>query len=210
MELLKSLEWRYATKKMNGKPVAEDQVEQVLKAIQLAPTSMGLQPFTVLVVKDLSLREKIKNVAYQQSQITDGSHVLVFAAWSNISVEQVDAYLNNIAQTRGVEVSSLDGFRKNMVDLITKQSEEQNFQWAARQTYIAFGTAIAAAAELRIDATPMEGFDPAAVDEILGLKERGLRSVTLLPLGYRDEEQDWLSKAPKVRRDKKELFLELA
>jgi nitroreductase/dihydropteridine reductase len=210
MELLKSLEWRYATKKMNGKPVNEDQVEQVLKAIQLAPTSMGLQPFTVLVVKDLSLREKIKNVAYQQSQITDGSHVLVFAAWSNISVEQVDAYLNNIAQTRGVEVSSLDGFRKNMVDLITKQSEEQNFQWAARQTYIAFGTAIAAAAELRIDATPMEGFDPAAVDEILGLKELGLRSVTLLPLGYRDEEQDWLSKAPKVRRDKKELFLELA
>lgn len=210
MELLKSLEWRYATKKMNGKPVNEDQVEQVLKAIQLAPTSMGLQPFTVLVVKDLSLREKIKNVAYQQSQITDGSHVLVFAAWSNISVEQVDAYLNNIAKTRGVEVSSLDGFRKNMVDLITKQSEEQNFQWAARQTYIAFGTAIAAAAELRIDATPMEGFDPAAVDEILGLKELGLRSVTLLPLGYRDEEQDWLSKAPKVRRDKKELFLELA
>ena len=206
MELLNALEWRYASKKMNGQQVPEEKVERILEAIRLAPSSMGLQPYTVLVITDPELKKQILPIANNQQQIVDSSHLLVFAAWDKITPEHVDDYVNLTATTRNIPVESLDQF-KNMLVSISKRPQQENNEWAARQSYIAFATGIAAAAEERVDATPMEGFNNADLDVLLGLKEKGLRSITLLPLGYRDSENDWLAKFPKVRREKEKLFI---
>lgn len=206
MELLDALQWRYASKKMNGQQVPEEKVERILEAIRLAPSSMGLQPYTVLVIKDGELKKQILPIANNQQQVVDASHLLVFAAWDNITPEHVDDYINLMAETRNVPVESLDQFKAALLR-IAGRSAEENFQWTARQSYIAFATAIAAAAEEHVDATPMEGFNSAALDDLLGLKEKGLRSITLLPLGYRDAENDWLANSPKVRREKEKLFV---
>jgi nitroreductase len=206
MELLNALEWRYASKKMNGKKVPEEKVERILEAIRLAPSSMGLQPYTVLVITDPEVKKQILPIANNQQQIVDSSHLLVFTAWNKITPEHVDDYVNLTASTRNITVESLEQF-KNILLSISNRPQEDNYQWAARQSYIAFATAIAAAAEERVDATPMEGFNNAALDTLLGLEAKGLKSITLLPLGYRDAENDWLSKFPKVRRQKEHLFI---
>ena len=206
MELLNALEWRYASKKMNGQHVPEEKVERILEAIRLAPSSMGLQPYTVLLITDPEVKKQILPIANNQQQIVDSSHLLVFAAWDYITPEHVDDYVNLTASTRNIPVESLDQF-KSMLVSISNRPQQENYEWAARQSYIAFATAIAAAAEERVDATPMEGFNNADLDVLLGLKEKGLRSITLLPLGYRDTENDWLAKFPKVRRQKEKLFI---
>jgi nitroreductase/dihydropteridine reductase len=210
MSLINALNWRYAAKRMNGQKVPAEKVNTILEATRLSASSMGLQPYTILVVEDEALRKEIQQVAYNQPQIVEGSHLLIFAAWDNISVEQVEEYIHQIAAERGVATATLQGFRDSLVGIITRNTPEQNHQWAARQAYIAFGTAIAAAATEQVDATPMEGFDPAALDALLNLKEKGLRSVTLLPLGYRDATNDRLASEKKVRRPKEKLFLQVA
>ena len=207
MELIKSLEWRYASKKMSGQAVPQEKVDTILKAIQLAPSSMGLQPYTVLVITDSELKKQIQPIAYNQSQITDSSHLLVFAAWADITPAQIEEYIQHTAETRNLPVETLADFKNTLLGIITKNTTAQNYEWATRQAYIAFGTAIAAAAQERIDSTPMEGFNAEALDELLGLTEKGLRSVTLLPLGYRDVANDWLATLPKVRRQKEKLFI---
>ena len=207
MKLIESLEWRYASKKMNGIQIPQEKIENILTAIQLAPSSMGLQPYTVLLITDREIKKQIQPIAYNQSQIVDSSHLLVFAAWADITPQQVEEYIQHTAVIRNIPAEGLAEFRNTLLGIITKNSKEQNFQWAARQAYIAFATAIAAAAEARVDTTPMEGFDTSALDALLGLTEKGLRSVTMLPLGYRDEENDWLVRLPKVRRDKEKLFI---
>jgi nitroreductase len=206
MELLNALEWRYASKKMNGQQVPEEKVERILEAIRLAPSSMGLQPYTVLVITDPEVKKQILPIAHNQQQIVDSSHLLVFAAWDKITPDHVDDYVNLTASTRNITVESLQEF-KNILVSISQRPQQENHEWAARQSYIAFATAIAAAAEERVDATPMEGFNNAALDNLLGLEEKGLKSITLLPLGYRDSENDWLAKFPKVRRQKENLFI---
>jgi nitroreductase len=206
MELLNALEWRYASKKMNGQQVPEEKVQRILEAIRLAPSSMGLQPYTVLVITDPELKKQVLPIANNQQQIVDSSHLLVFAAWDKITPDHVDDYVNLTATTRNIPLESLDQF-KNILVNISRRPQQENFEWAARQSYIAFATAIAAAAEERVDATPMEGFNNAALDALLGLEAKGLKSITLLPLGYRDTENDWLVKFPKVRRQKEDLFI---
>ena len=210
MSLIQALNWRYAVKRMNGKKVPQEKINTILEATRLSASSMGLQPYTVLVIEDIELRKQIQQVAYNQPQIVESSHLLIFAAWDNISEEQVSTYIVQIATERGVGMETLDGLRQSLLNTVTKNTAEQTFQWAARQAYIAFGTAIAAAATEAVDATPMEGFDAAALDKLLGLKEKGLRSVTLLPLGYRDTTNDWLANQKKVRREKEKLFLDVA
>ena len=206
MELLNALEWRYASKKMNGRKVPEDKVEKILEAIRLAPSSIGLQPYSVIVITDANLRKQILPIANNQQQIIDSSHLLVFAAWDKITADRVDDFIQLNATTRNVPLASLDGLKNKLIS-ISQRDEEENFEWAARQTYIAFATGIAAAAEERVDATPMEGFNNTALDKLLGLEEKGLRSVTLLPLGFREKEKDWLVNLPKVRRHKDHLFI---
>jgi len=209
MSVLNNLKWRYATKKMNGQKIPAEKLENILDAIQLAPTSIGMQPFTVLVIEDPELKAKIAPAIYNQPQITEGSHVLVFAAWKEYSNENIGKYINHIATLRGIPVDSLDGMRNMVSGSIAGKTPEQLLNWNMRQAYIALGTGLVAAAEEKVDATPMEGFDPDALDAALGLAEKGLHSTVILALGYRDAEKDYLSSAAKVRRDKEELFIRL-
>lgn len=201
MHYLEQLNWRYATKRYNGEPVPETKLQNILEAIKLAPSSLGLQPFEVLVIEDPELREKLAPAAYNQPAITESGALLVFTVWKNITNDQVDAYIDQMARIRQVPVESLDGF-KNMILANTEgKSAADLFQWNARQAYIALGYATAAAALEKIDSTPMEGFNPEKVNEILGLDENGTSAVLLLALGFRDEEKDPLAKLSKVRRE---------
>ena len=205
------LNWRYATKKMDpSRKVSQEKVDRILKAVQLAPTSSGLQPFEVIVVTNPEVRARIRDAAYGQAQLTDGSHLLVFAAWDNYTDARVEGVVQQIAAERGGMTDSVRGYYDGLKAMFLPRSAEENYQHAARQAYIAFGVALTAAAMEEVDSTPMEGFDPAKVDEILGLRARGLRSVTLMPLGYRAAEGDWLAGMKKVRRSLDELVTEVA
>lgn len=210
MTLIKALHWRYATKRMNGRKIPKEKLDNILEATRLSPSSMGLQPYTVLVIENVELRKKIQTVANNQPQITEASHLLVFTAWTDITPQQVEDYIHQMANVRKVGHETLDGFKNALLRVVDSQTPEQRSEWAARQAYIAFGTAIAAAAVEEVDATPMEGFNAQALDELLQLKEKDLHSVTLLTLGYRDTEKDQLATAKKVRREKEKLFIELA
>lgn len=205
MNLIDTLNWRYATKHMNGTKVPQEKLDTILEAVRLAPTSYGLQPFKVIVIENPALREQIFNESCPQPQIKEGSHLLVFAATKNIDSKQVDEYLNLIASTRNMPVEGLKDF-KVMLDAVVATDQEKNFIWTARQAYIAFGVGIVAAAMENVDATPIEGFNPAALDKILGLSEQNLASVNILALGYRDEANDYLAKAPKVRKSNEVLY----
>jgi len=208
--LLEKLNWRYATKKMDpSKPVAEDKVERILEAARLAPTSSGLQPFDVVVVTNTEIREKIKPIAWNQGQITDCSHLLVFAAWDNYTEERINAMFDLVNAQRNFTSEGWESYRKMLLDTYPKRDPQVNFEHAARQAYIALGLALTAAAFEGVDSTPMEGFDPAALDEILGLRAKGLRSVVILPLGYRDAENDWLVNLKKVRRSRENFVIEV-
>jgi nitroreductase len=209
MSVLKTLKWRYATKRMNGEKVPAEKIENILEAIQLTPTSIGLQPFTVIVVEDAETRAKIAPAIYNQPQITEGSHVIVFAAWKDYSIENVDKYINQMATLRGIPVEALDGMRNMAVGAISGKTPEQLLIWNQKQAYIALGFGLVAAADEQVDATPMEGFDPDALDAALGLADKGLRSTVILALGYRDEQNDYLNGKAKVRRDKAELFVKI-
>ncbi|GAA4787943.1 NAD(P)H-dependent oxidoreductase [Olivibacter ginsenosidimutans] len=209
MELLEALNWRYATKKMNGQAVSQDKVNIILQAVHLAPTSSGLQPYEVFVVSNPELKAKIREVAFDQSQLTDSSHVLVFAAWDNYTQQRIEQIFSHIVTTRGLPMNAMDDYKHRLLALYTNRTPAENFEHAARQAYIGFGIAIAAAAELKVDATPMEGFDNAKLDKLLALDQKGLKSVTLLPLGYRDENNDWLVNLKKVRKPKDEFITEL-
>ncbi len=209
--LQEKLNWRYATKKMDpSKPVTQDKVDRILEAIQLAPTSSGLQPFEVIVVTNPDVKAQLRDVAYGQAQVTDGSHVLVFAAWDNYTEARIDAVVDQLVEERGIPREAVSGYYDNLKTMLLPRTAEVNFEHAARQAYIAFGIGLTAAAFEAVDSTPMEGFDAAKVDEILGLRARGLRSVTLLPLGYRAADGDWLLGMKKVRKPMAELVSEVA
>lgn len=205
--LIETLNWRYATKRMNGEKVPAEKLKVILDAIQLSPSSAGMQPYTVFVIEDQEIKEKIQKIAFMQPQIAEASHLIVFASWTKITAEHVDEYMNLIADTRGIPAESLDGFKTSISNGILSRTEEVNAQWAARQAYIALGHALVAAASEQVDATPMEGFDANGLDEILGLNEKGLHSVVIMTLGYRDAEKDVLASAKKVRRSHEELFV---
>ena len=200
-ELLKKLHWRYATKKMNpAQAVSDEKVDRIVEAARLAATSSGLQPYEIIVVKSQAVREQMKPKAFGQSQITDGSHVLVFAAWDDYTPERINMMFDLHNTERNSKDEGWENYRKMLLGSYPTRGAEANFQHAAKQAYIGLGTALIAAAFEEVDATPMEGFDPAGIDEVLGLKARGLRSAVILALGYRDTAQDWLVNLKKVRR----------
>jgi len=210
-DLISKLNWRYATKKMDpAKVVPQEKVDRILEAVRLTASSSGLQPYEVFVVTNKELREKIKPLAWNQEQITDCSHLLVFAAWDNYTAERINNMFDLVNAQRGIKSEGWENYRQMLLDTYLPRDAEVNYQHAARQAYIGLGTALIAAAEEHVDATPMEGFDPKAVDTVLNLKERGLRSVVLLPLGYRAEEGDWLAKLQKVRRARADFVTEVA
>lgn len=206
MELLDKLNWRYAAKAMNGEKVAQEKIDNIIEAISLAPTSSGLQPFEVLVITNQEVKEKIRPVSWNQSVITDCSHLLVFAAWDTYTEERINKMFDLTNEVRGFKNQGWEDYRQMLLGAYPPRDAEVNFNHAARQAYIAFSQAIAAAAFEGVDATPLEGFDPEAVDEILNLREKGLRSCVMLPLGYRDTENDWLVNLKKVRKSKEDLI----
>jgi len=198
--LMDQLSWRYATKKMDPtKAVPQDKVDAIIEAIRMTPTSSGTQPFELFVVTNPKVMGEIRKVAWDQAQITDGSHLLVFAAWNDYTAERIDDVNKMMTEERG-EIPMLNAYYDNLKTNYLPRDAEVNYAHAARQAYIALGFALVAAAEQEVDSTPMEGFNPVEVDKILGLKERGLRSVALLPLGYRDPSADWLLPMKKVRK----------
>mgnify|MGYP006101450507 FL=1 len=205
MELLDKLNWRYAAKAMNGHKVAEDKIDRILEAARLAPTSSGLQPFEIFVIKNQEIKEKIKPIAWNQSVISDCSHLLVFAAWDTYTADRINYMFDFTNKIRGFKNEGWENYRQMLLGSYPQKDAEENFNHAAKQAYIAFSHAIVAAAFEGVDATPLEGFDPAAVDAILGLKEKGLRSAVLLPLGYRKEDKDWLVSLKKVRKPMEDL-----
>ena len=208
--VLDALQWRYATKKMDAtKAVPQDKVERILEAARLAPTSSGLQPYEIIVVTSKAVREQIQPIAWNQAQITDGSHLLVFAAWDNYTPERINHMFDLTNEQRGGTNEGWEAYRQKLLAGYPPRPAEENFQHAARQAYIGLGAALIAAAFEQVDSTPMEGFDPAKLDEILSLRERGLRSVAILPLGYRADEGDWLVNLKKVRRPNEQFITEV-
>jgi len=198
MELIESLNWRYATKKFNTEKVNPDTIDQIINATNLSASSTGLQPYRLIVVENPELKKELGEGSFN-TQIANSSHLLVFAAFEKVTLEQIDAYMNHIATVRAIPVENLADFKNALVNGILSRGDEANFQWAARQAYIGLGTAMIAAAELRVDSTPMEGFDPEKFDRLLGLQEKGLKSVVVLALGYRDTENDIFATFKKVR-----------
>lgn len=210
MNLNDLLKWRYATKKMNPqKAVPQDKVDSIIEAVRLTATSSGLQPYELIVVTNPEVREKIKAIAWNQGQVTDGSHLIVFAAWDNYTADRINHMFDLTNDERGFKNEGWEAYRAKLLALYPGRDAEANYQHAARQAYIGLGTALIAAAAEGVDATPMEGFDPAALDEILGLRAKGLRSVIILPLGYREEDKDWLVNLKKVRRPNSQFVSEV-
>jgi len=205
MELIDKLNWRYAAKAMNGEQVSQEKLDNNIEAARLAPTSSGLQPFEILVITNPKLKEEIKAVAWKQSVITDCSHLLVFAAWDTYTPERINKMFDLTNTIRDTKNKGWENYRQQLLSIYPQKDAEENFIHASKQAYIAFGVAIVAAAFEKVDTTPIEGFDPAAVDKILGLREKGLRSVVLLPVGYRNADKDWLVNLTKVRKSKEDL-----
>ncbi|MEC4117030.1 nitroreductase family protein [Myroides phaeus] len=200
MELLNSLQWRYATKRYNSEVKLSDEVVmQIVETARMAPTSSGLQPFEMILIKNQELKEKLVPVAMNQVQVKECSHLLVFAAWDTYTEVRIDSVFDNMETIREMAKGEMNDYKNSLKAHFGSLTEEQQFQHAARQAYIAFGLAIGAAAELKVDASPMEGFHNDQMDEVLGLTAKGLKSVTILALGERDHENDWLAPMKKVR-----------
>ncbi len=206
MNFIENAKWRYATKKYdNSKKVSQKDLEFIKEAVNLAATSYGLQPFKVLIIENPEIRKQLQPASWGQSQIVDASHLFVFVNVVNPGEKEIDAYVENIAKVRNVNTESLQGFSNYIKGAIDKFSSEQKAIWTSKQTYLALGNLLNAAAELKIDATPIEGFEPAKYNEILGLTEKGLHASVVAAIGYRSNE-DGNQHLKKVRKPLEELF----
>jgi nitroreductase len=210
MSLLENLQWRHAVKAYDPtQKVSEEAISKIIEAVRLAPTSSGLQPFKLLVVTDQELKVKLMAGALNPECMRDCSHVLVFAAWDRYTTERIDTVYDRTTDERDQPRGRMSSYTDKIKELYAGQEPKENFEHAARQTYIALGLALAQAAELRVDTTPAEGFDHAFVDETLGLEARGLKSVSLLYVGVADPGKDWLSTMKKVRVSKEDFVVNL-
>ena len=201
--------WRYATKKFDAtKKVSAEDLETLKEAIRLSASSYGLQPYKVLIVDNPELRAQLQPVAWGQSQIVDASQLIVFANVTNFGETEIDAYFQNLIETRRIPMEAVQGYADFMKSNITSLPEDVRNAWTAKQTYLALGNLLNAAAELHIDVTPMEGFVPAQFNEILGLDKLGLNASVIATIGYRHEE-DATQHHVKVRKSNEELFINL-
>ncbi len=201
--------WRYATKKFNAsKKITTEDLETLKEAIRLTASSYGLQPYKIIIVENPELRAQLQPAAYGQGQVVDASHLIVFANELNFGAEGIDNFAKTMSETREIPLESIQGYVDYMKGNIVSLPEESRNLWSAKQTYIALGNLLNSAAELKIDATPMEGFIPAQVNEILGLDKLGLNATLLATIGYRHEE-DATQHYKKVRKSNKDLFITL-
>ncbi len=198
--------WRYATKKFNSeKKISNSDLEILKQAIQLSSSSYGLQPYKVLIIENEEIRKQLQPASWGQSQITDASHLLVFASETNVDADYITRYAENMAKTRNIPFDSVKGYADFMIANITSLTPEKQLIWAQKQAYLALGNLLNAAAELKIDVTPMEGFLPEQYNEILGLTEKGLHATLVATIGYRHDEDETQHYA-KVRKPISELF----
>lgn len=201
MSLIEDLNWRHAVKAYDPtKKVSEEDIDKIIEAARLAPTSSGLQPFQLIVVSDQAIKEQLVPGSLNPECMRNCSHVLVFAAWDRYTADRIDEIYDLTTDLRGLPRGRFSSYTDKIKDIYLNESAEENHAHIARQTYIALGMALAQAAELRIDSTPIEGFDNTVVDEVLDLKSKGLKSVSLLYVGYADAEKDWLKTMAKVRQ----------
>lgn len=205
MSLIEDLKWRHACKRMNGTKVPQEKIDRILEAINLAPTSLGLQAFKVLVIENQQLKEQILAEACPQQPVKECSHLLVFTTYTQVTEKTLDDFFALIEKVRNPGKEWCDHYREKIEGFMAKNYSNTE-SWLASQVYIALGVACTAAANERVDSVPIEGFSKEALNKVLNLHEKGLASVVLLPLGYKDEANDWLNNVPKVRKDNKDLF----
>jgi nitroreductase/dihydropteridine reductase len=207
MSLIEKLQWRSAVKKFDpAKKLSTAQLDNLLSAIQLAPSSYGLQSYKVIVVQDAETKAKLRAAAYDQTQITDSSALFVFASLTTLDENFGKKFVDLVASTRNVARENLQGYEQVILGALNSRTDEQNIAWSHKQAYLALGVLLSAAAELSVDAGPMEGFDAGKFDEILGLKEKGLTASVIAAVGFRADD-DRYSQMIKVRRPKEELFI---
>ncbi|NHN24346.1 NAD(P)H-dependent oxidoreductase [Flavobacterium jejuense] len=201
--------WRYATKKFDAtRKISNSDLEILKDAIRLSTSSYGLQPYQVFIIENPELRTKLQPASWGQTQIVDASHLFVFANIVNVNESQIDDYITNMAQTRGLNTESLKPYSDFMKSKIITLPSDSKSVWASKQTYLALGNLLNVAAELKIDVTPMEGFEPEKYNEILGLNALGLNASLVAAIGYRHEE-DATQHYTKVRKPNEELFITL-
>ncbi len=198
MELIKNLQWRYAVKKYTDELVSEDKIDQIIEAINLSASSCGIQPYRLILVTNPEVRQKLAEGSFN-TQIQASSHLLVFAAFNKITSEYIADYVAMMEEQRNLEAGTLTPLKDAVTSFFSTQTPEQNVIWSSKQAYIGLGTALIAAAELKVDATPMEGFDPELFDNVLGLSEKNLHASVIISFGYRDADNDYLASMPKVR-----------
>lgn len=205
MQLINNLNWRYAAKRYSNKKLSKDKLNMILDAMRLSASSGGLQPYRLFVIDNPETRKKLGENSFNL-QITEASHLIAIASFSRLRQKDIDTYINQMAQVRNSDLQAFQALKTSMENYYLNLSDEEVEHWAAKQAYIALGTGLIAAADLKVDSSPMEGFDSEKLDHLLGLEEKGLKSVVLLALGYRDQEKDRFSSSKKVRLPKEELI----
>ncbi len=198
MELIKNLKWRYAVKKYSDEQVSEDKIDRIIEAINLTASSCGIQPYRLFVITNPELRQRLGEGSFN-AQIHASSHLLVFAGFNKITDDYITDYVEMTERQRNLEKGGLKILEDTLIGYFSTQTPEQHAIWSDKQAYIGLGTALIAAAELKVDSTPMEGFDPKLFDEVLELSEKGLHASVIMSLGYRDAANDFLASAPKAR-----------
>lgn len=200
MTLIDNLTWRYATKAYNPtKKVAQADINTIIEAARLAPTSSGLQPFRIIAIEDKAIREQLLAGSLNPDCLKDCSHILVFAAWDEYTEKRVDDMFDFTVKERNIPYSAVEAYVTNLKAHFAQQTKDEHFNHAAKQAYIALGLVLAQAAELKIDATPAEGINPLVFDEVLALPQKGLKTAFIVYVGYSDKERDWLAPMKKVR-----------
>ena len=206
---VKNANWRYATKKFDAaKKVSNNDLETLKEAIRLSASSYGLQPYKVFIIENPEIRAQLLPASWGQSQIIDASHLLVFANIINFGETEIDTYFQNLIETRRISMEAVQGYADFMKSKIAALSLDNKNIWTEKQTYIALSNLLSAAAELNIDVTPMEGFEPEKFNEILGLDKLGLNASVIATIGYRHED-DATQHYVKVRKSNEELFINL-
>ena len=206
-QFIKNANWRYATKKFDAtKKISAEDFASLKEAIRLSASSYGLQPYKILIIEKPEVRAQLQPASWGQTQIVDASHLLVFANITNFGETEIDATINNMATTRNIPLEALQGYGDFMKSKLVGLPEEVKNNWTSKQTYLALSNLLNAAAELKIDVTPMEGFEPEKYNEILGLNKLGLNASLVATLGYRHEE-DATQHYAKVRKSNEELFV---
>lgn len=208
-DILKDLNWRYATKKFDpSKKISANEIEVIKESLRLVPTSYGLQPLKFIIVESKEIREKLKPISYNQSQVVDASHLIIICSYLNTTDSHIDDYVSNISATRNVELDSIKGYSDFMKSTISGMEQPHIESWNKNQAYIALGQLLHTCASLKIDATPMEGFNPKEYDNLLKLTAKNLHASLVVPIGYRHEE-DPAQHQKKVRKSQDDLFITL-